>query len=205
MQPWRILALFFLAAMVCHGELARRRPDASRLTEFYLLMSVGGVVGGMFNALIAPQVFSTVLEYPLVMCAACFAIPRLAGSSSNPRTRRLDWLLPAGVAVLAGVMALVMYATSLGHWGLALLVMTGVLCMICFSLKDRPVRFGLAYTASMCALILVSDMQGGQLLHVERNFFGVKKVIVDPTGSRRVLVHGTTCHGSQWTDPLAVG
>jgi hypothetical protein len=194
------LALFFLAAMVCHGELARRRPDAARLTEFYLLMSVGGVVGGMFNALIAPQVFSTVLEYPLVMCAACFAIPTLAGSSSNPRTRRLDWLLPAGVAVLAAAMALVMHATSLGHQGLPLLVMTGVLCMICFSLKDRPIRFGLAYTASMCALILVSDMQGGQLLHVERNFFGVKKVLVDPTGSRRMLVHGTTCHGSQWTD-----
>src|SRR5207248_3332649 len=51
------LAVFFVAAMVCHGELARSRPDAEFLTEFYLWISVGGVLGGAFNALVAPAVF----------------------------------------------------------------------------------------------------------------------------------------------------
>lgn len=195
------LLLFFLVAMVCHGELARCRPDVSRLTEFYLLMSVGGMVGGLFNALVAPQVFNTVLEYPLAMCAACFAIPSPAGSASSPHARRMDLVAPAGVAVLAGLLALVMYTTSLGHSGLAMLIMAGLLCMVCFALKDRPIRFGLACAAAMGALIMVSDVQAGRLLHVERNFFGVKKVIIDPTGSFRAMVHGTTCHGIQRTDP----
>lgn len=51
------LAAFFVTAMVCHGELARTRPQASRLTEFYLWMSLGGVLGGFFNAIVAPTVF----------------------------------------------------------------------------------------------------------------------------------------------------
>src|SRR5688572_15659902 len=42
------LVTLFLVAMVCHGELARLRPPAARLTEFYLLLSVGGVLGGVF-------------------------------------------------------------------------------------------------------------------------------------------------------------
>ncbi len=57
----------------------------------------------------------------------------------------------------------------------------------------------------MVALVAVGLMQGGQLLHVERNFFGVKRVLVDPTGRFRALVHGTTCHGMQWTDPARSG
>src|SRR5581483_1875419 len=48
------LATFFVVAMVCHGELARSRPGAAYLTEFYLWMALGGMLGGMFNALVAP-------------------------------------------------------------------------------------------------------------------------------------------------------
>ena len=66
------LVTFFVIAMVCHGELARTRPEARRLTEFYLWMSLGGVLGGMFNSLVAPQIFTYVVEYPLMLVAACF-------------------------------------------------------------------------------------------------------------------------------------
>ena len=62
--------------MVCHGQLAADRPEPSQLTEFYLWMSLGGVVGGLFSALVAPVVFSSVLEYPLMMAAACMLRPR---------------------------------------------------------------------------------------------------------------------------------
>jgi hypothetical protein len=70
------LLAFFLVAMVCHGELARRRPPPRYLTEFYLLMSVGGVLGGLFNALVAPLAFTTILEYPIAMVLACLLLPR---------------------------------------------------------------------------------------------------------------------------------
>jgi len=69
------LVTFFVAAMVCHGELVSRRPDAAHLTEFYLLMSLGGVLGGAFTSLLSPVIFSTVLEYPILLAAALL-VPR---------------------------------------------------------------------------------------------------------------------------------
>ena len=72
--------------MVCHGELAKRRPDGRYLTEFYLSMSVGGVLGGLFNALVAPVLFTTVLEYPLALVLACAL---RAGAIRACRTHRL--------------------------------------------------------------------------------------------------------------------
>src|SRR5262249_32442530 len=68
---------FFWTAMVCHGELARDRPGTRHLTEFYLWMSVGGVVGGMFNALLAPILFPAVWEFPLAIMAAGLLRPTM--------------------------------------------------------------------------------------------------------------------------------
>ena len=79
------LVSFFVLAMVCHGEMVRRRPKAAYLTEFYLLMSFGGMLGGMATGLIAPQVFSTVSEYPLFIAAAMFAVAAIWGSKG------VDW------------------------------------------------------------------------------------------------------------------
>jgi hypothetical protein len=62
----------FLSCMVCHGELAKLKPGASRLTEFYLLMSAGGAIGGLLVSLVAPRVFVTYLEWPLGLIAAFF-------------------------------------------------------------------------------------------------------------------------------------
>ena len=67
---WHLLVLL-VVALACHGALALDRPSPRRLTEFYLLISVGGVLGGLFNALIAPVVFTSLVEYPLVMVLAC--------------------------------------------------------------------------------------------------------------------------------------
>ena len=66
---------FFLTALVCHLALVARRPDASRLTEFYFCLSIGGVVGGAFNAFVAPAVFDSNVEYPAVLALSCLARP----------------------------------------------------------------------------------------------------------------------------------
>jgi hypothetical protein len=71
------LATLFVVALVCHGELARSRPPITHLTIFYLLMSVGGALGGIFNALIAPVVFNNIVEYQLVLVLAALVLPRL--------------------------------------------------------------------------------------------------------------------------------
>ena len=78
---WLLILLhllgFFVVAMVLHGEVARDRPPARNLTEFYLWVSVGGFLGGVFNALIAPVAFDTVVEYPLAIILACVFLPGL--------------------------------------------------------------------------------------------------------------------------------
>src|SRR6201988_3672159 len=72
------LSFFFVAALVCHGKLVGDRPDATRLAEFYLCVAIGGMFGGLFNTLIAPTIFNTIIEYPLVIVLAC-----LVGRSDN--------------------------------------------------------------------------------------------------------------------------
>ena len=69
------LAAFFLTALVCHGAMAADRPASKHLTEYYLWMSAGGVAGGLLCALVAPLVFNSVLEYPLMLVAACLLRP----------------------------------------------------------------------------------------------------------------------------------
>lgn len=69
------LAFLFAAALVCHGQLAADRPAAAHLAEFYLCLAAGGVLGGLFNAVVAPLVFDTVAEYPLVILLASYLRP----------------------------------------------------------------------------------------------------------------------------------
>lgn len=78
------LVVFFVTALMCHGELARTRPPAEQLTAFYLWISVGGALGGAFNVLLAPRIFDTVAEYPIAIVAAAALLPA-AGLVRRPR------------------------------------------------------------------------------------------------------------------------
>jgi hypothetical protein len=96
-----ILGGFFFSALVCHLALARSRPPADRLTEFYLFVSLGGVLGGAFAALAAPVIFNNVYEYPLALAAACLFRPR--AESEMPRLTDASFaasLMVAAVALL---------------------------------------------------------------------------------------------------------
>ncbi|MGX1788823.1 fused MFS/spermidine synthase [Bosea sp. NPDC055332] len=73
------LTILFVTAMVAHGELARLRPSAAGLTGFYLWMSLGGVLGGLFSALLAPLLFNSVVEYPLLVVAGMLCRPGFSG------------------------------------------------------------------------------------------------------------------------------
>ncbi|MDX2277141.1 MAG: fused MFS/spermidine synthase [Hyphomonadaceae bacterium] len=95
-----ILTGYFFSALICHQALARSRPDAAHLTEFYLFTSLGGVVGGALTAFVAPIVFNNVYEYPLALAAACLFRPRVA-----PRMPRLA---AASVAAVASMLIAVL-------------------------------------------------------------------------------------------------
>jgi hypothetical protein len=106
------LVALFVVSMVCHGELARDRPQPRHLTEFFLLMSTGGVIGGLFNGLFAPMVFSGIVEYPLAMIVACLLVPPLGTFKDSKASRYAD----IGLAVLfVAVGVLLFYLWHLDH------------------------------------------------------------------------------------------
>jgi hypothetical protein len=194
------LAALFAAAMVCHGELAKSRPAARHLTDFYLWLAVGGLMGGVFNGLIAPSVFSHVVEYPIALVLAAMLRPAVSAPNPDPAARKLDLGLPMalGVALVAAIWAF--HAAGLAQTPFFLFFGFGPAILVCFSFSRRPLRFGLG----LAAVFLASAFHGGQfgrVTHAERSFYGVYRVSTDATGRYRQLFHGSTLHGMQSLDP----
>jgi spermidine synthase len=189
------LAAFFVTAMVCHGELAKRRPATSHLTEFYLWMAFGGMLGGVFNALLAPIAFDWVLEYPLALVVACLLRPRLAPGRAG---------LLANLGLPLVVLSLMLLQVQWRRLGLPDLGAAGTLAllvpvaMLLYSFAARPLRFGLGVAAVLSVALLAGE--ANQVEARARSFFGVYTIRHDPAGYH-FLVHGTTVHGAQQTDP----
>ena len=193
------LAALFCAALYCHGELARSRPGIGRLTEFYLLMSVGGVLGGIFNSLIAPVTFHSALEFPLVLVlAALLRRPKIDTKKSGALVR--DLLFPAVLGIaMAGAITLAMHLDYRPGW-LVVVLFFAYSALACFSFHVRRLRFA----AGMAALYAAGSLYTGPYGHIldtERNFFGVVRVSNDTTGRYRQLLHAGTVHGMQSLEP----
>jgi hypothetical protein len=105
------VAALFICCMVCHGELARLKPDPRHLTSFYMMISLGGTLGGVFVAIIAPHVFHTYLELPLAM-VACSALAALVLwiSPGNWKSK-----IPVGAVRIAMLAFTVGLAIHLGY------------------------------------------------------------------------------------------
>lgn len=203
-----------MVAMVCHGELARTRPSTDRLTLFYLLMSVGGALGGVFNALIAPMIFTDIYEYEIVMVLACFILPPLV-ERDWLRTARWspyhwsvgkgwegDWAWVFGVAIVTGFFIWFIRPLKDPAFLLAL-ACTGLPLFLCYATVGRPVRLGLSLAIVLVMANTVSTRFGDPVLYQTRTFFGVLKVEYTKENNTRQLVHGTTNHGIQRVEPEA--
>jgi hypothetical protein len=193
------LVAFFVVAVACHGRLAAARPPVEHLTGFYLWLAVGGVLGGTFNALLAPLVFDSLAEYPLVLILACFLVP-----PPLARVPRAGWRLDLAVAL--GLVTL-MFAANAGVdvAGLAggpvervLLVIVPI--FVCGVFLRRPARMGMALAAVFLVTPFVGP-QGNEVLYTNRTFFGIQRVEVDRRGDSHLLLHGRTLHGIQSLDP----
>ncbi len=180
---------FFVLALMCHGELARRRPPARYLTSFYLYLSLGGVIGGIFAGLIAQQIFSWVAEYPLLIIAAALCRPGLAW----PR----KFYLAICVVLLAGIAAMLVaayvwryefYEDSFNLWLAAML-------LLALGLHRNIATFAGIVTASLLFVFLFGADAGKR--DFVRSFFGVHKVMESDAGQFRILKHGTIEHGAQ--------
>ena len=211
---WPMLLLhlitFFVASLVCHGELARRRPSPEHLTDFYLCMSVGGVLGGLFSAVLAPLIFNTVAEYPLELMLACLVGPPLRRKLKRSNDSLLNLGLPivAGVMVAIGVIYLLPSKAAeddiVGDPSWAVIGLTAWLGVLAYGavtfFTDRPLLFGLSLGS-----VLLAGYAGtgaaGNLVYQKRTFFGVLRVTTDQRANFRKLFHGTTLHGAQSLDP----
>jgi hypothetical protein len=193
------LACLFIVSMVCLGELADDRPSTAHLTEFYLWLSAGGVLGGMFNALLAPVIFSTVVEYPLTLVLACALMPNWTTAPAGWRPRVLDIALPLMIGLFAANLLEVLRGGTTWSVSVTTVVMYGVPTGLCLVFVRRPVRFALALAGVLVACAWVPGYMDRTLL-VERNFFGIHRISLDPLGRYHWLAHGNTIHGIQHVD-----
>lgn len=187
------LAAFFATSLVCHGVLADRRPGPEGLTEYYLWIAVGGVLGGIFNALAAPFLFPLPIEYPLVLAAACLLRP---STDLAPATPLRVLRLPAAMILLAGFTLLQRWMqsqTDVDAW--RLLLLAGATALLTPLVRGRGYRLTAAAGAALLMGGAGSD-RGNRVLHRDRSFFGSHKVEVTD-GGRRFLIHGRILHGAQ--------
>ena len=182
------LGALFFAAVACHGLMADDRPETGRLTEFYLLMSLGGVLGGAFNALLVPVLFNSVAEYPLMLIAALLLLPQRYWLGPT-------WMIVmAAVAVGAAVIAAYVYdVPALAQQPQRSFFFLLTLALVLLYLVRRSRLAGAVAAAAIWAIGVVASPTAGA--YSERGFFGVVKV--HDRDGYRVMVHGTTLHGAQ--------
>jgi hypothetical protein len=184
---------FFVTAMVCHGELHRGRPEARHLTEFYFWMSFGGLLGGVFNVLLAPLLFNGVLEYPIALAVACMLRPR--ASTAERWIGRPEFFLPAAILSFIAIDAAV-EAAGIGVTPAAVTIFCLLFaCGLPFAVRQRPLAFGLGVAAALVTGSVL--LETNDLLTRERSFFGVHTVKRDTSGRYHMLIHGTTVHGAE--------
>lgn len=194
------LAVFAAAAMVAHGRLSQERPAADRLTDFYLMLSVGGVVGGAAAALVAPLIFSSILEYPIAVIAALALLPATAFDGARPSRGRAS--LVGAVVVAAAVGAVVVRSSGTQQALQVAMLVAAVGAALAYVLTRTPMGFAAAIGVVLGVGALVP---ANETTFQERTFYGVHRVYVDQAnGDRHVLLNGSTVHGMEYpTGPTA--
>ena len=199
-----------IVATTLHGRLAADRPAPEHLTEFYLVMSAGGVLASSLVAVVAPTLFKGIWEYPLLLILALGAMalvggPAAAAPAPGPR-RRFDLSpffagAPARLApyvVVAGLLGLGLVASgSLGlEAGVRWLLVGGLILLV----GGQP-RFLFVSTALVLALAVF--VLSPAAVFQDRSFFGVTLVLRPADQPLTILMNGTTVHGIQSSDPAA--
>ncbi len=187
------LVAFFVATMMCHGELVKRRPPAHQLTAFYLAMSFGGMLGGMFCGLIAPNIFNWIAEYPLLIVLSLLCRPGIPFREAVKKP--LFAFAAVGAIGAIGVCALLFGKIGLSSWYNVQLWILGFLIVAALVLCFERTRIAVLFAA--CFLVLQYFPSDGRGRETVRSFFGVHKISDSPDGRFRILSHGTTIHGVQ--------
>jgi SAM-dependent methyltransferase len=191
------LLLLFTVAVALHTELFRRRPPVGHLTRFYLAMSFGGMLGGLFCAIVAPLVFDWAYEHPLLIIAAAILVPQMA---LVPWPRRYERVLMFALPALAFAISLGIDRFLADPSGLISTLGAIVISLLTLACLGRPY----AFAAGLAALML--SYGGWTTLQISaegtrtRSYFGIYEVrtsMFEGEPITRRLTHGTTLHGLQ--------
>ena len=191
------LGVVAAVGFAAHASLAADRPAPAHLTQFYLIMAVGGALGGLLNGVLAPLLLPGPWEYPIVLALTpLIALPALRGARLGlTRLTRAPFRLAASLVSIVAAMGGIAWALAGGPPVLgALVAFLGVL-LVLSTLLTRPAVLAGALTAAVLAGIVL----GPDRLFVDRTFFGSYAVVAVDDQHR--LLHGTTLHGAQIWDP----
>ncbi|MCV0383271.1 MAG: fused MFS/spermidine synthase [Erythrobacter sp.] len=198
------LLMLFVVAVALHRRLYAERPSPERLTLFYLVMSAGGALGGLFTAIVAPVVFDWTWEHPLLVLAAAALLPGgpLLGWAERLHVRTGKGRVAIiGILIAVIALALLLYRAVLAQDDLAVLgLMVAISALSLLLIGQR-----LAFVAALLALMLGRggfDTIGSAFEGMrERSYFGTYAVRENEMPGLRGLTHGTTLHGLQFADP----
>ncbi len=192
------MMLCFTGGMTFHGFLVSRRPRASRLTAFYIWISLGGLLGGIFNGLVSPKLFRTVMEYPLVFMLASLFLP--SSPQEEPGGRKKEYLAWGAVAVLVWV-------TFWSNGGLSFQIAGSEKAFMVFlggaglwNLCFRRRGWGVFFAGTIAISIMFVTSSPSALIQA-RSFFGSMQVIRSFSGRHHLLQHGNIHHGGQCIEP----
>jgi len=191
------LLAYFVIALACHTRLVELRPDAAHLTEFYIWMSFGGMLGGVFNALIAPVIFSSVFEYALVLSLSvfvCFSFFSLKKDINFNKS--IVIALAAAVLVFAG---LSLFGVPMNY---SIIAAGGILSVGLAHLVEKELTiFSSLFLLTMVLSIVVPKLAPEEIM-TDRSFFGILHVKAEETehGTLHKFIHGNTVHNYQLQD-----
>ena len=193
--------LLFVTAVALHSRLYDKRPHPSQLTRFYLVMSAGGALGGLFTALIAPVLFDWTWEHPLLILAAAALVPlgawrRILGRfGKDGSTRRIALII--GIFVIFNL-ALLLFDRVQSERVLEPVEWAGLFAILLVAMVMAVRRW--AYVVVTFALLVglggLTNLQASFDGMRERSYFGIYSVREQSDGDM-VLMHGTTIHGIQ--------
>ena len=198
------LSFFFLAALYCHTRMVDNRPKAAYLTEFYLLMSLGGVLGGVFASLVAMHLFDTIFEYPILIAAALLARQSIYGGNTSRSMRAGAIALASGAALYVLISGGTIPFPEGAEWILGLQIVLLILGTgQALSYRESEPR-AVAFTVLFLPLaLLLANLQHD--LYSKRTFFGSLSVRTSDEGTHNAMYHGTTLHGAQLISDLGQG
>lgn len=205
------LVVFAVLAFALHGWLARFKPESMYLTQFYFAMSIGGALGGVLNALVAPLLFTGTIEFPISLAASSVTAFVLYSIHLSPARVDLATALRLArrvclrmVAICAGLYLLFSLTepnmAGLRHFNPSTLVMaTCISGLILLGIYRRYAPAFYTFVTACCIMLVIvgRGYEGTNILFRARNFFGVERVFEQPKENMRYILHNTTVHGLQ--------